>query len=101
MTHSPRLPRGGNGTWPELIRRILEVAASSPRRIALEHEGRTVDYATLVERAMNLAVELKTRGLGLGQVVAVALERSPNHTWNAALTIQCAISESCWPVGAY
>jgi pristinamycin I synthase-3/4 len=60
-------------TLPELF---AERAAADPDRVALSHPGGTMTYGELDRRATRLAHELRRRGAGPEQVVAVALPRS-------------------------
>ncbi len=52
-------------------------AAADPEHDALEYEGERLSYRTLNEAANRLAHELRHRGVGPDQRVALCLERSP------------------------
>ncbi|GGY77491.1 fatty-acyl-CoA synthase [Streptomyces omiyaensis] len=60
----------GIGSWPARRNR------RSPRRTALLHEGRSLDYAALHERSTRLAHALRGAGVGRGDRVAFL---GPNH----------------------
>ncbi|MER5740393.1 long-chain fatty acid--CoA ligase [Streptomyces sp. NPDC002262] len=60
----------GIGSWPARRNR------RSPRRTALVHEGRSIDYATLHERSTRLAHVLRGAGVERGDRVAFL---GPNH----------------------
>ncbi|HET9380917.1 MAG TPA: amino acid adenylation domain-containing protein, partial [Streptomyces sp.] len=64
------------GTLAELFE---AQAARTPDATALWHEGELTSYAELNRRANRLAHELTARGIGRGQVVAVAVPRSPQQ----------------------
>ncbi|WP_335932749.1 amino acid adenylation domain-containing protein [Streptomyces sp. PTD5-9] len=59
-----------------LADRYEEAARRHPDRIAVTHEGATLTYAGLSERAHRLARLLADRRIGPGSVVALALPRS-------------------------
>ncbi|MFF9399162.1 amino acid adenylation domain-containing protein [Streptomyces sp. NPDC014744] len=59
-----------------LADRYEEAARRHPDRIAVSHEGATLTYAELSERAHRLARLLTDRRIGPGSVVALALPRS-------------------------
>ena len=59
-----------------LHRLIEEQAARTPERVAAESGGRQLTYVQLNERANQLARTLRGRGVGPGDLVAVAVERS-------------------------
>ncbi|MBA2672559.1 non-ribosomal peptide synthetase, partial [Ramlibacter sp.] len=52
-------------------------AAANPEHDALKYEGERLSYSTLNEAANRLAHELRHRGVGADQRVALCLERSP------------------------
>ncbi|MFF0424663.1 long-chain fatty acid--CoA ligase [Streptomyces sp. NPDC004520] len=60
----------GIGSWPARRDR------KSPRRTALLHEGRAIDYAELHDRSTRLAHALRGAGVGRGDRVAYL---GPNH----------------------
>ncbi|MEV4429928.1 long-chain fatty acid--CoA ligase [Streptomyces sp. NPDC049602] len=60
----------GIGSWPARRNR------KSPRRTALLHEGRAIDYAELHDRCTRLAHALRGAGVGRGDRVAYL---GPNH----------------------
>jgi len=55
---------------------IAEQAARTPERVAAEANGRRLTYAQLNERTNQLAHTLQGRGVGPGDLVGVAVERS-------------------------
>ncbi|MBQ1117161.1 non-ribosomal peptide synthetase [Streptomyces sp. C3-3] len=64
------------GTFAELFEAQVE---RTPDATALWCEGESIAYAELDRRANRLAHELTARGIGRGQVVAVAVPRSPQQ----------------------
>lgn len=56
---------------------IARVMAATPEATALRFGGEAMSYATLDRRSATLAAALSARGIGAGDLVAVALERSP------------------------
>jgi amino acid adenylation domain-containing protein len=52
-------------------------AARTPEAAAILFEGESLTYAELDARAVRLATELRSRGVGAGTTVAVCLERGP------------------------
>ena len=58
---------------------IVDRAASSPRRIALDDRGVTTDYATLAARATELAGALRNAGYGPGDRIATVSGNSADH----------------------
>ena len=52
-----------------------EQVAAGPGRIAVEHNGRRLDYATLNRQANRIAHTLRARGVGRNDFVALHLER--------------------------
>ncbi|GAB6901775.1 non-ribosomal peptide synthetase [Kineosporia succinea] len=60
-----------------LTARFAETAARTPEAVAVRFEGAGLTYAELDARATRLAARLVAGGVSAGDVVAVALERSP------------------------
>ncbi|MFO0958315.1 MAG: amino acid adenylation domain-containing protein [Isosphaeraceae bacterium] len=59
--------------------RMIEAqAAATPGSIAAESPGYSRSYGELNDRANRLAAALRGRGIGVGSLVAVALERTPD-----------------------
>ncbi len=56
---------------------FVQKAAEVPESIAVACEGRTFTYRDLEERSRKVATELRARGLGLGSVVGLMIDRSP------------------------
>lgn len=56
---------------------LLAQAAARPRAEAVRAGARSLDYATLLAQAFALAAALRRAGIGPGDVVALAAERSP------------------------
>ncbi|GGW37604.1 non-ribosomal peptide synthetase [Streptomyces xantholiticus] len=55
---------------------FAEHAAATPAAPAVTHDGRTLSYAELHERALRLAAHLRGRGVGPDVVVGLHVERS-------------------------
>ncbi|MFF5582378.1 non-ribosomal peptide synthetase [Streptomyces hygroscopicus] len=70
----PARPLPAGPVIPELF---AERVRRHPEAVALVHEDRTLSYAELDRRANRLARALIERGVGPEQVVALALDRSP------------------------
>lgn len=68
---------------------IVDRAALSPRRIAIDDRGVTTDYATLAERAVALAERLRRAGYGPGDRIATV---SGNSTDHVVAFFACAIA---------
>ena len=68
---------------------LVDRAARSPRRIAIDDRGVTIDYATLARRAGELAGRLRTSGYGPGHRVATI---SGNSTDHVVAFFACALS---------
>ncbi|WP_194411328.1 class I adenylate-forming enzyme family protein [Microbacterium cremeum] len=68
---------------------ILDRAARSPRRIAIDDRGVTTDYATLAGRAVALAERLRRAGYGPGDRIATV---SGNSTDHVVAFFACAIA---------
>ncbi|HYJ50626.1 MAG TPA: AMP-binding protein [Microbacterium sp.] len=58
---------------------LTDRAAQSPRRIAIDDRGVTIDYATLARRAVELADRLRTAGYGPGHRLATISGNSTEH----------------------
>ncbi len=58
---------------------LTDRAAASPRRIAIDDRGVTIDYATLAFRATSLAESLRDAGYGPGDRVATVSGNSTDH----------------------
>ncbi|MYU20568.1 non-ribosomal peptide synthetase [Streptomyces sp. SID8352] len=72
-TRHPLTARTAPGTLAE---RYEDAARRHPGRIAATHDGDTLTYAELSARAHRLARLLAARGIGPGEIVALALPRS-------------------------
>ncbi|QLG94207.1 amino acid adenylation domain-containing protein [Pseudomonas yamanorum] len=67
-------------------------------RVALVSGDRQISYAELGDSVCRIIAALKTRGLSRGQVVAICLPRSPEHTM---VTLACALTGVIWvPIDA-
>jgi fatty-acyl-CoA synthase len=74
------LPEADRGDGAHTIGRwLVDRAARSPRRIAIDDRGVTIDYATLVRRAGDLADRLRTAGFGAGDRIATVTGNSIDH----------------------
>lgn len=62
-------------------------------KVALVSGDRQVSYAELGHNVCRIIAALKTRGLSRGQVVAICLPRSPEHTM---VTLACALTGLIW-----
>ena len=58
---------------------LIDRAARSPRRIAIDDRGVTIDYATLARRATELAASLRAGGYGPGHRLATISGNSTDH----------------------
>ena len=58
---------------------LTDRAAQSPRRIAIDDRGVTIDYATLAMRATELAEGLRMAGYGAGHRLATISGNSTDH----------------------
>ena len=58
---------------------LVDRAARSPRRIAIDDRGLTLDYATLARRARSLAALLRGAGLGPGDRIVTVASSSADH----------------------
>jgi fatty-acyl-CoA synthase len=58
---------------------LVDRAARTPRRIAIDDRGVTTDYATLARRAMELAERLRCAGYGPGHRIATISGNSTDH----------------------
>jgi fatty-acyl-CoA synthase len=58
---------------------LVDRAARSPARVAVDDRGVTTDYATLAERATALAERLRRAGYGAGDRVATISGNSTDH----------------------
>lgn len=58
---------------------LIDRAARSPRRIAIDDRGVTIDYARLAQRASDLATGLRGGGYGPGQRIATVSGNSTDH----------------------
>jgi fatty-acyl-CoA synthase len=58
---------------------LADRAAHSPRRIAIDDRGVTIDYATLAARATQLAGALRAAGYGPGHRLATVSGNSTDH----------------------
>jgi fatty-acyl-CoA synthase len=58
---------------------LTDRAARSPRRIAIDDRGLTIDYATLARRAVDLAAGLSASGYGPGHRIATVSGNSTDH----------------------
>lgn len=58
---------------------LVDRAARSPRRIAIDDRGVTTDYATLARRATELAERLRGAGYGPGHRIATISGNSTDH----------------------
>ena len=67
------------------------VAFASPQKLALVSRCGILGYAELNGRVNRLARQLRSLGIGLGCVVAVALERGVEYV---------IVVLACWKVGA-
>ncbi|MET0813103.1 MAG: class I adenylate-forming enzyme family protein, partial [Microbacterium sp.] len=73
--------------WDEMVeddphtvgRWLTDRAATSPRRIAIDDRGVTIDYATLALRATALADALRDAGYGAGDRIATVSGNSTDH----------------------
>ncbi len=72
---------------------LLRHARATPDRIALEHNGEKIDYATLLARVRHLAARLRAHGVQEESRVALLLPREP-RTIVALLAV-------LWAGGAY
>ena len=68
---------------------IVDRAARSPERIAIDDRGVTTDYATLAARAIELADALRRAGYGPGDRIATV---SGNSTDHVVAFFACAIA---------
>ncbi len=68
---------------------LTDRAARSPRRIAIDDRGVTIDYATLAMRATELADALRAGGYGPGHRIATV---SGNSTDHVVAFFACALS---------
>lgn len=68
---------------------IVDRAARSPRRVAIDDRGVTTDYATLAGRAVALAERLRRAGYGPGDRIATV---SGNSTDHVVAFFACAIA---------
>ena len=68
---------------------IVDRAARSPRRIAIDDRGVTIDYATLAGRASGLAERLRRAGYGPGDRIATVSGNSADHV---VVFFACAIA---------
>ncbi len=66
-----------DGRGASLVERLRRHVRETPEAPALVTAGRTVAYGELGRESAALAAELRRRGAGLGTLVAVCLERSP------------------------
>ncbi|MDW4572943.1 AMP-binding protein [Microbacterium sp. M3] len=74
-TADPEIDDGPHtiGRW------IVDRASRSPGRIAIDDRGVTTDYATLAQRATDLAERLRRAGYGPGDRVATVSGNSADH----------------------
>ena len=68
---------------------LTDRAARSPRRIAIDDRGVTIDYATLARRATELAEGLRAGGYGPGHRLATI---SGNSTEHVVAFFACALA---------
>ncbi len=67
-------PFDETATVPEKFNQWVQ---NQPQAIAVEHNGQTLSYATLNERANQLAHYLRSKGIAADDLVGICLERSP------------------------
>jgi fatty-acyl-CoA synthase len=76
---------------------LTDRAARSPRRIAIDDRGVTIDYATLATRAADLAHRLRAGRYGPGHRIATI---SGNSTDHVVAFFACALMTNpksfCW-----
>lgn len=72
-------PAGVEDEAHTIGRWLTDRAAHSPRRIAIDDRGVTIDYATLAARATELAGALRAAGYGPGHRVATVSGNSTDH----------------------
>ncbi|MDP9830204.1 non-ribosomal peptide synthetase [Kineosporia succinea] len=82
------LPPTGPLTTADAFARVAEAV---PTRPAVRHAGTELTYEELAQRAGGIADELRSHGVGRGDVVATLLERSPEAVVAVLAT---------WAVGA-
>lgn len=83
------------GFLAQIARHLFDPAN---QRIALISGERRISYAELGADVSRVIAAFKARGIGPGQVVAICLPRSPEHT---TLTLACALTGVIWvPIDA-
>ncbi|MBO0131649.1 amino acid adenylation domain-containing protein [Agrobacterium burrii] len=83
---------------PFLERIAAHLFEGDPSRTALVSGKRRISYGELGEMVAGAMAGFKARGIGRGDVVAVCLPRSPEHT---AITLAAALTGAIWvPVDA-
>ncbi|WP_062292269.1 class I adenylate-forming enzyme family protein [Demequina phytophila] len=68
---------------------LVDSAARSPERIAIDDRGLTVDYRSLADRAVSLAARLRDGGYGPGDRIATVSASSADHV---VLFFGCALA---------
>ena len=88
-----------NFACPPFLERIAgHLFEGDPSRTALVSGKRRISYGELGQMVAGAMAGLKARGIGRGDVVAVCLPRSPEHT---AITLAVALMGAVWvPVDA-
>ncbi|MCJ2875110.1 amino acid adenylation domain-containing protein [Rhizobium pusense] len=89
----------GNFVCPPFLERIAgRLFEGEPSRTALVSGKRRIAYSELGEMVARVITSLRARGIGQGDVVAICLQRSPEHT---AITLAAALMGAVWvPVDA-
>lgn len=89
----------GNFVCPPFLERIAgHLFEGDPSRTALVSGKRRIAYGELGQMVARAMAGLRARGIGRGDVVAVCLPRSPEHT---AITLAAALMGAVWvPVDA-
>ena len=89
----------GNFVCPPFLERIASHLFEGDRsRTALINGKRRISYGELGQMVARAMAGLKARGVGRGDVVAVCLPRSPEHT---AVTLAAALTGAIWvPIDA-
>ncbi|CAM3609625.1 amino acid adenylation domain-containing protein [Polaromonas hydrogenivorans] len=89
MVQGPAL----TGPVTPVIERLIDAAASSPGKPAIESDGGAISYAELLQKVRQLAARLGAGGLGAQQRVVILLPRSPEAI--------IAILATLWAGGCY
>jgi len=84
------------------VKELFEAcAARRPDSVAVVQDDRCMSYHDLNQRANALATELRHRGLGLGDVASVCVDRSPELVVTLVAILKCGAAylpfDSGWP----